>query len=363
LGSKLPARLIVTTGRAGTATTPESSSALGEELGIPAHRRLILAVDDPDPWEQLARFLECDYPTHPWPHQPEQGQRRITTELRPSGDRAVSARRLAWDASPWTVEHEAWPGILLEPSSSPKADEAAQPEDSTIGGTTVAWCGLDDDEWFLRDDTFPSNRVLFRPRNVARQDSRHTALTLRPEVTKVRDFTGAAIASRRSFTYGTFTATLRVPSGSGLVAGLFLHRNNPRQEIDIEFLGRNTRQMLINVFYNPGVSGTKLEYGYRGTPVLVDLGFDASEAFHTYGIEWQPTCIRWHVDGLTVYERPLWGPTPIPDQPMEFNVNLWSSESTDFAGPLDRHALPAVLEISSMEARARSVAEHRHSGC
>jgi hypothetical protein len=44
-------------------------------------------------------------------------------------------------------------------------------------------------------------------------------------------------------------------------------------------------------------------------------------------------------------------PTPIPDQPLEFNVNLWSSESTEFAGPFDDRMLPAVLEVASLEAR------------
>jgi hypothetical protein len=64
------------------------------------------------------------------------------------------------------------------------------------------------------------------------------------------------------------------------VTGLFLHRNGPRQEIDIEFLGRDTTRMFVNVFYDPGIPGTKLEYGYRGTPTVIDLGFDASKTFH-----------------------------------------------------------------------------------
>ncbi|MFG3261800.1 family 16 glycosylhydrolase [Streptomyces bobili] len=144
---------------------------------------------------------------------------------------------------------------------------------------------------------------------------------------------------------------MRVPHGRGLVTGLFLHRNGPRQEIDIEFLGRDTTRMLVNVFYNPGAAGTRLEHGYRGTPVILDLGFDASDAFHDYAIDWQLDGIRWQVDGVTVHERFLWDPTPIPDQPMELNVNLWSSESVEFAGPFDEKKLPAVLEVASLQAQ------------
>ena len=350
IASTAPVHLIITTERASSTMPSGGLGALSEGLGIPPHRRLVLPVDDPDPWEALARFLKCDYPTHPWPRKPELGQRPVAAESHPDEGLVPSARHLAWDTSPWTVGHRAWSGVALA-SSSPRDGNAPQVGGpTTCGGTTIAWSGLNDGEWYLRDDTFPGNRALFRPDNVVSQGSHLTSLTLRREVSKVRDLSGAAIASRRSFTYGTFAANLRVPSGSGLVAGLFLHRNGPRQEIDIEFLGRDTTQMLVNVFYNPGTAGTKLEYGYRGTPVLVELGFDASEAFHSYEIEWQPESIRWHVDGVTVYERLLWGPTPIPDQPMEFNVNLWSSESAEFAGPLGRHVLPAVLEVASLEA-------------
>jgi len=78
---------------------------------------------------------------------------------------------------------------------------------------------------------------------------------------------------------------------------MFLHRNGPRQEIDIEFLRKDTSKMLVNVFYNPGAESTKLEYGYRGTPTLIDLGFDAADSFHSYEIDWQPDTIRWLVDG------------------------------------------------------------------
>lgn len=74
---------------------------------------------------------------------------------------------------------------------------------------------------------------------------------------------------------------------------MFLHRNGPRQEIDIEFLGRDTTKMLVNVFYNPGHEGTKLEYGYRGTPTEISLGFDAAEDFHLYEINWQPEGVEW----------------------------------------------------------------------
>jgi beta-glucanase (GH16 family) len=173
-------------------------------------------------------------------------------------------------------------------------------------------------------------------------------LTLREERTSVRAFTSAAIASRQNFLYGRFTSELRPSCVPGLITGMFLHRNGPRQEIDIEFLGKDTTKVLVNVFYNPGNQGAKLEYGYRGTPTLIDLGFDAANEFHRYEIEWHPHFIRWHVDGRLLLERVLWDPTPIPDLPMQFNVNLWHSRSKELAGKLDVGRLPAHAGVRSI---------------
>jgi beta-glucanase (GH16 family) len=144
-----------------------------------------------------------------------------------------------------------------------------------------------------------------------------------------------------------------------LITGVFLHRNSPRQEIDIEFLGKDTTKMLVNVYYNPGGEGANLEYGYRGTPVLIDLGFDAAKDFHEYSIEWSSTTIRWLVDGRLAYDRANWDPTPIPHLPMQFCINLWHSRSEELAGRLWDRALPAHSEIKSIEIHSHPLPDSR----
>ena len=214
--------------------------------------------------------------------------------------------------------------------------------------TWIAGNPFNEQDWVLRSDTFPSNLAMFSPDNVTAIDG-ETRLILWQEQTAVRDLTSGAIASVASYRYGRFRAEIRPSGVQGLVTGMFLHRNGPHQEIDIEFLGKDTTKMLINVFYNPGPAGTKLEYGYRGTPTLIDLGFDAAEEFHVYEINWQPGLIQWSVDGEVIYERAIWDPTPIPDQELQFNFNLWHSRSKEFAGRLDLASLPASASIRSIE--------------
>jgi beta-glucanase (GH16 family) len=209
--------------------------------------------------------------------------------------------------------------------------------------------GLDRTLWVLRDDTFPSNLALFRPGNFSIGRDSVARLTLQKERTSVREYTSTSICSLESYLYGRFVAEVKPADVPGLITGVFLHRNSPRQEIDVEFLGRDTTKLLLNVYYNPGDEGARMEYGYRGTPVLIDLGFDASEVFHRYEIEWSPASIRWRVDGRLAYERVNWDPTPIPHLPMQLNVNLWHSRSEELAGQLAGGELPAQTELRAIE--------------
>jgi hypothetical protein len=48
-----------------------------------------------------------------------------------------------------------------------------------------------------------------------------------------------------------------------------------RQGIDAEILGNRPDHLLVKVFYNPGTDGARFDYGYRGTPVIIEFGFDA----------------------------------------------------------------------------------------
>ncbi len=66
---------------------------------------------------------------------------------------------------------------------------------------------------------------------------------------------------------------------------------NAWDEIDIEFLGKDTTKVQFNYFAN-GVGGH--EYMYT-------LGFDASKEFHNYGFRWAEDHITWFVDGTPVY--------------------------------------------------------------
>jgi beta-glucanase (GH16 family) len=189
-------------------------------------------------------------------------------------------------------------------------------------------------------ETFPGNLASFATGAV--EYSREGARVVIDAVEGgPRPFRSGAFASDRSFAYGRFTLEIRAAAGPGLITGFFLHRGSPRQEIDIEFAGSDPRRMLCNVFFNPGDDGTAMAFGYRGSPLWIDLGFDATEEFHQYALDWRPERVAWIVDGRIVHERASWDPTPIPHLGMRLHANLWAPRSQELAGRIDRGALPA----------------------
>lgn len=304
---------------------------------------LVLSLKERNKWETLCQFLKCNPPTSVYPSFADQPQRRLSIHNSNNRRLDLGFDELKFDTSPWiAVPTGKWQGIPL--------DEVAG--HSTCGDVLANDAerirNFDSSHWNLLDDTFPSNLALFRRTNFSVANGGCAILTLRRERSYARDYTSASICSRQAYQYGRFHAVIKPAKVAGLITGIFLHRNSPRQEIDIEILGKDTTKLLVNVYYNPGAEGAKFDYGYRGTPALIDLGFDASKDFHHYSIEWSSTSIQWFVDGQLVHERTNWEPTPIPHLPMQFYINLWPSRSKELVGRLSDNDLPAHSEIRSV---------------
>ena len=212
---------------------------------------------------------------------------------------------------------------------------------------------LDAAYWDRLDTTFFCNLAVFRPENVSLDAEHGLALELRAQAFADRRFTSGSIATKADcaalFQYGRFEAEIKAARASGTVTAFFLYRFDPWQEIDTEFLGNDTTKLLLNVYYNPGMPGDTYNYGFRGTPVVIDLGFDAAADFHHYALEWDPEEIRWFVDGKLVHRRRAGRPTPIPHLPMRLHLNLWPTCSEELAGPFDAASPPVRAQFRSVQ--------------
>jgi hypothetical protein len=309
-------------------------------------------------WRDLCEYLKLAPPNAQYPSVNDIGLRTHQGVSR-TCERVASLRRLRHDPSPWIAKLRMnWSGISASPFE----------RQESLGVLQVCFeddlAQIQSARWLLRNDTFPGNLGLFRPANVTPAPGGGLSFAVIEEPLGVRNLSAAAISSRTNFLFGRFEATLQATNVPGLVTGFFLHRDSPRQEIDVEILGNRPDHLLVNVFYNPGTDGAKFDYGYRGTPMIVELGFDASKALHEYAIEWDPCEIRWFVDRKLVHRRAIWDPTPIPHLPMTLHVNTWPTASRQLAGRLALRALPAsaivrrvAVDIYDLEQPTRSASD------
>jgi beta-glucanase (GH16 family) len=116
--------------------------------------------------------------------------------------------------------------------------------------------------------------------------------------------------------YGSFEARLKAVNHSGVVTAFFTYDNTTRDEIDLEFLGKNTQQVQAN-YYVGGVGNHEH---------MIDLGFDASADYHIYKIEWTNSYIKWYVDSSEKYTI---SGTALPSHPMQSMLSLWNGTGVD----------------------------------
>ena len=121
----------------------------------------------------------------------------------------------------------------------------------------------------------------------------------------------------------------------GVVSSFFTYTgpsdNNPWDEIDIEILGKDTEKVQFNYFTD----------GKGNHEYLHELGFDASEDFHTYAFEWHKDKIIWFVDGVEVYSVE----ESIPVTEGKIMMNVWNGIGVDsWLNAFDNSKLPLTAE-------------------
>ena len=132
--------------------------------------------------------------------------------------------------------------------------------------------------------------------------------------------------SRQKFGYGRYETRMKAARGSGIISGMFTYTGktyggDPHDEIDFEFLGRDTTKVQTNYFVN----------GEGGHEELTELGFDAGYGFHTYAFEWRPNSIEWFIDGRSV-RKVTRAKGPLPSHPGKIGAFVWATHLSDWAG-------------------------------
>lgn len=132
-------------------------------------------------------------------------------------------------------------------------------------------------------------------------------------------YSGAEFRSKDFYGYGYYEVEMKPIKNDGVVSSFFTYTgpsdNNPWDEIDIEFLGKDTTVVQFNYFTD----------GKGGHEYIYELGFDAAEDFHTYGFDWQENSITWYVDGVAVHTAEK----NLPSTPSKIMMNTWPGTGVD----------------------------------
>ncbi|SDB53641.1 Beta-glucanase, GH16 family [Ruminococcaceae bacterium FB2012] len=132
-------------------------------------------------------------------------------------------------------------------------------------------------------------------------------------------YSGGEYRTNDFYGYGLYEVSMKPIKNVGVVSSFFTYTgpsdNNPWDEIDIEFLGKDTTKVQFNYFTN----------GQGNHEKLYDLGFDATEEFHTYGFRWSKDSITWYVDGKEVHKAT----ESIPVTPSKIMMNVWNGKGVD----------------------------------
>lgn len=142
--------------------------------------------------------------------------------------------------------------------------------------------------------------------------------------------------TRSFFGYGYYEVRMKPVKNIGTNSSFFTYTGpsdgNPWDEIDIEFLGKDTTKVQFNWWKN----------GQGNNEYYHSLGFDASQSFNTYGFDWKPNSIDFYVNGVKVHT----GTRNIPQTPGKIMMNLWPGIGVDdWLGPFDgRTPLTAEYE-------------------
>ncbi len=132
-------------------------------------------------------------------------------------------------------------------------------------------------------------------------------------------YKGGEYRTTQAFGFGMYDVSMKPIKNVGVVSSFFTYTGPSDgtvwDEIDIEFLGKNTNQVQFN-YYTRGQGNH--EYVYN-------LGFDASQSFHQYGFYWDSSSITWYVDKKPVYTAYR----DIPQTPGRIMMNAWNGTGVD----------------------------------
>ncbi|WP_052710288.1 family 16 glycosylhydrolase [Azospirillum thiophilum] len=191
---------------------------------------------------------------------------------------------------------------------------------SHVGGSfSETASGFDSSRW-QRSDGWKSGEHMNCSWNRANVTFRkgHLALSVSDGIGGRDRYSCGEYSTHRFYGFGSYAVSLKAVKADGVMTSVSHYTGppfgDPWDEITLGIAGKDTTRLEISYVAN-GV-------GHRDT--VIDLGFDASKGFHSYGFDWKPDGIVWTVDGKPVH-RVSAKPEDLPRMPGRLMLRFWSA--------------------------------------
>jgi beta-glucanase (GH16 family) len=147
------------------------------------------------------------------------------------------------------------------------------------------------------------------------------SIALRHESFGGKDFTGGGLVSRQKLRYGYYETRAKINDGAGWHSAFWLMAGTGATTFPAE------QRTEIDGFEIDSISPTKLRHNvitWKGSGVqastyytsnVYDIGFDLRQ-WHTYGVDWEETSVKYYVDGVLKATQP-------------YTPNQWTHDYTD----------------------------------
>ena len=161
-----------------------------------------------------------------------------------------------------------------------------------------------------------------------------------------KPYKGAQLWRGKENHYGSYEIVMNAAAVPGVVSAFFIYTGpffkDPHDEIDVEFLGKDTTKIWINAFAD----------GKSQADQWIDLGFDAATTKAVYRFDWLPDYITWYVNDKEIYR--LTSKThDLPSHAGRAYLSMWAANKgqADWAGELPAEDVVAQMSVSCVSYR------------
>ncbi|KAJ2801105.1 hypothetical protein H4R20_003808 [Coemansia guatemalensis] len=153
---------------------------------------------------------------------------------------------------------------------------------------------------------------------------------------------GTTVVYPHDIQYGKIEGRIRIARGSGVVTTILLAGPAPSDEIDWEWVGKDTWTAQSMYF----VKGQRVDPAAQFVHTPGDTAQDMSAGFHNYAIEINKESIKWYIDDWLTRTLPKVPGVPFPSDASRIRMGVWDgTQSGDWAGTTDWRNSPFLAEM------------------